>query len=232
MKFGISQKISADKFKSGICEIEFDLGNEFDSKDMQHCSTLKFCNAGEVYYKISDDENIMIIGPFDSIPFFGQIETWTKPVFEDNMYKVVLDLRIKEMMSSEFNPNNINDNNGTFGKDFIIEVMPAFDNEKKRVVEIEPGLEGQLIDIDDFKEMKTDDLVDNSKLFVEQKYNAKISKLDPVGNIIEEKCFDIPILEMHETTGESPCKNHYILKIGESQCLIRQRDGKFKILEL
>ena len=143
MKFGISQKISADKFKSGICEMEFDLGNEFDSKNVEHCFTLSIHSAKDVYYKISDDENRVIIGTFDKIPFFSQIQTWGQSLFEDNMHKVVLDLRIKEMMSSEFNPDNINDNNGNFGKDFIIEVTPVFDNEKKKVkVEIETGLEG------------------------------------------------------------------------------------------
>ena len=50
---------------------------------------------------------------------------------------------------------------------------------------------------------------------------AKISKIDPIGNIVESKEFHIPFIKKDETpldaiiNYEPMCQNKYLLEIGE-----------------
>jgi len=120
---GESQNINATGFVGGLCDVNFNLFDEFMINKNISSPTLKFISDTDIYY-----DKILLLKEDAAIPFFNSVQTWATDQYSGGIARVILDLRVAGMGGDDFEPNMLNDGKG-YKLDFKIKATPEYDIE-------------------------------------------------------------------------------------------------------
>lgn len=118
--------MNATAFVNGLSAATFTLGSDFDISKQQSSATVRLSASTDIYYS-AGSSNILVVAKGNPVPFFSQIQSWTRDQFANNQASVVVDLRPPSVLGSDFNVNALNDNNGHFGSAYNIYITPVFE---------------------------------------------------------------------------------------------------------
>ncbi|MEK6829613.1 MAG: hypothetical protein AABY15_05835 [Nanoarchaeota archaeon] len=123
---GTSQGSGATNWTGGLFDMAFALGTGFDVSKQQSSATLRFSATTDIYYSGANG-NTLVVAAGGNVPYFNSVQTWANDQFENNIARVVLDLRPAGVYGSDFNAALLNDGAGSFGAAFVITSVPVYE---------------------------------------------------------------------------------------------------------
>lgn len=122
---GTVKNIASNLFANGILSQNFALGTGFNVSKQQSSASLYLSAVTAIYYS-AGSTNILVVAAGGRVPFFSQVQTWTKDQFDNNELDAVVDLRVNGIYGADFNPNMINNGSGLFGAAYTMSIIPAY----------------------------------------------------------------------------------------------------------